>query len=57
MADETRAARRGRPRVPDDQRQTERIEIRMTAAQRAKLEALGGAEFVRRVIDRSRLPG
>ncbi len=29
----------------------------MTAAQRAKLEALGGAEFVRRVIDRSRLPG
>lgn len=48
--------RRGRPPVPADQRMTERAELRMTSAERAKYEALGGAEWVRRQIQRAKLP-
>ncbi|CAN0419911.1 unnamed protein product [Phaeothamnion confervicola] len=47
---------RGRPRIPDDQRQTERVEVRMTAAQRAKYERLGGAPWMRDQIDEAPEP-
>ncbi len=33
-----------------------RIEVRMTSSQRAKLELLGGAAWVRAQIDRAKLP-
>jgi hypothetical protein len=49
--------RRGRPPVPDDQRLTERAEMRMTSAERAKFDALGGAEWVRQQIRWARVPG
>jgi hypothetical protein len=45
----------GRPPLPDDKRQTERVEIRMTAAQRAKLDALGGASWLRQQIDKAKV--
>lgn len=47
---------RGRPVLPEDQRHTARVEIRMTEAQRAKLELLGGAEWLRTRIDKARKP-
>lgn len=46
----------GRPPLPDDQRHTARIEIRMTEAQREKLEQLGGAAWLRTRIDKARMP-
>lgn len=45
---------RGRPALPPDQRQTERVEIRCTKAQREKLEKLGGAAWIRERIDKAR---
>lgn len=47
--------RRGRPALPEDERQSERVEIRMTAAQRAKLDLLGGAQWLRERIDKAKL--
>lgn len=46
--------RRGRPPVPSDQRLTERAEIRMSAAERVKFDALGGAEWVRKQLARAK---
>lgn len=43
----------GRPPVPPGQRLTARS-IRLTEAQWAKLERLGGAKWLREKIDRSR---
>lgn len=51
----TTSARRGRPPVADTQRLTERAEIRLTQAQREKFEALGGAEWVRGLIDKAKV--
>jgi hypothetical protein len=48
-------ARRGRPPVAETQRLTERAEIRLTQAQREKFEALGGAEWVRGLIDKAKV--
>jgi len=45
--------KRGRPIKPEEDRYTERVEIRMTRRQRARLEALGGASWVRSRIDRA----
>lgn len=45
---------RGRPSLPHEQRQTERVEIRMTKAQRDKLDKLGGAAWIRERIDKAR---
>lgn len=45
----------GRPALPPDQRQTERVEIRCTKAQRQKLDKLGGAQWLRERIDKARL--
>ena len=46
----------GRPPAPDDARRSARVELRLTQAQRDKLERLGGAEWVRSRIDRARDP-
>ena len=48
--------RRGRPPVPEDQRLTERAEIRLSLAERLKFDALGGAEWVRGALKKARLP-
>lgn len=47
---------RGRPALPPEQRQTERVEMRCTKAQREKLERLGGVQWLRDKIDRAREP-
>ena len=47
---------RGRPRLQEGE-DTRAVTIRMTAAQRAKLAALGGADWVRGMIDRATDPG
>ena len=46
--------RRGRPALPPDQRQTERVEIRCTKAQREKLDRLGGPQWLRDRIDKAK---
>lgn len=46
--------KRGRPAMPPEQRQTERVEMRCTKAQREKLERLGGVQWLRDRIDRAR---
>ena len=48
--------KRGRPPGPAPNSMAERIEIRMTAAQREKLQALGGAQWLRDKIDGGKLP-
>jgi len=45
---------RGRPALPPEQRQTERVEVRMTKTQREKLDKLGGAAWIRERIDKAR---
>ena len=45
---------RGRPALPPEQRQTERAEVRMTKAQREKLDKLGGAAWLRDRIDKAK---
>jgi hypothetical protein len=39
--------------LPPEQRQTERVEMRCTKAQREKLERLGGVQWLRDKIDRA----
>lgn len=46
--------RRGRPPAAPGQAKEARVELRMTEAQRAKLERLGGARWVRDRIDAAR---
>ena len=46
--------RRGRPPVPADQRQSARVEIRLSDALRAKLKRLGGAQWLREQIERAK---
>lgn len=51
---------RGRPvgsTKPADQRKTKRMVVLLSEAQDAKADALGGPEWVRRQIDRAKLPG
>lgn len=47
--------RRGRPPLPPEQRQTERVEMRCTKVQREKLDLLGGVQWLRDRIDRARV--
>ncbi len=56
MADQQTKRPRGRPPVAADQRLAERVELRLTPAQRAKLDTLGGADWVRERIDKARVP-
>ena len=46
----------GRPTLPPEQRQTERVEMRCTLAQREKLDLLGGPQWMRERIDKARVP-
>jgi hypothetical protein len=45
----------GRPRLPDSERYSERVEIRCTKAQREKLDRLGGVAWIRERIDKARM--
>lgn len=47
---------RGRPPVPADRALTGRVRARVTPAQEAKFESLGGSAWLRRQIDRARIP-
>ena len=50
----TEPKRIGRPPKPAEDRRSERIEIRCTKAQRAKLDKLGGAQWLREKIDKAK---
>ena len=47
----TATPRRGRPPMPPHKGMTARFELRLTPAQRNKLESLGGADWLRSRID------
>ena len=47
-------ARMGRPPVPADQQARVPYNIRLTPAQREKVERLGGAAWIRAQIDKAR---
>jgi hypothetical protein len=47
---------RGRPTVAADKAKSARYPLRLTVAQREKLELLGGADWIRARIDGARLP-
>lgn len=47
--------RPGRKPLPDDQRRSERAELRMTKAEREKYDALGGPKWFLRALDRALL--
>lgn len=53
--DQTPAAARrnpgGRPRIDPDQQQSVRVTIRLSSAQAERLEALGGAKWLRAQLD------
>ena len=44
----------GRPPLPPESRKTARMELRLTAAQRAKVDRNGGPSWVVRMIDAAR---
>lgn len=46
--------KRGRPPIAADLRQTERVEVRLTPEHRAKLDRLGGAQWLRERIEKAR---
>lgn len=48
--------RRGAPIKPPEQRATEAINVRLTAAQRARYEQLGGPKWLKELLDRTHLP-
>lgn len=49
--------RRGRPNKPAEELASERVELRMTKAEREKYDALGGAKWFRPLLRRAKLPG
>ncbi len=55
MTDQQQKRPRGRPPVAADQRLSERVELRLTFAQLAKLKVLGGGDWVRERIDKAKL--
>lgn len=44
--------RRGRPELPPDERRDHTVRARVTAAEAAKWERIGGAEWLRKVLAR-----
>ena len=46
----------GRPPLPDSERKSERVIFRLSAELRAKLERLGGAEWLRKAIRGAKEP-
>lgn len=53
----TEKKRLGRPTIPEAERLSERMEVRLTPAMFAKAIALGGAEWIRERIRRAKLKG
>jgi len=49
-------ARKGRPPVPADQQARVPYNVRLTPAQREKVERLGGAAWIRAQIQRAKPP-
>lgn len=47
--------RPGRKPLPDDQRRSERAELRMTLAERQKFDALGGAKWFLQVLHKAKV--
>ena len=47
-------ARKGRPPVPADQQARVPYNVRLTPAQRKKVDRLGGAAWIRAMIDKSK---
>lgn len=62
MSDESTAEQavpkkpRGRPPKPADEVASERVELRLTPAERDKLRDLGGAKWLRTLLHRAKLP-
>ena len=54
MSAQEQPRRRGRPPAAAGTARDARVELRLTEAQRAKLERLGGAQWVRERIDKAR---
>ncbi len=50
----TKPARMGRPPIPADQQARVPYNIRLTPAQRTKVEQLGGAAWIRAQIEKAR---
>jgi hypothetical protein len=49
------AAKRGRPALPEDQRKSVDFQLRLTPAQRRKLDQLGGSRWICEKIDAARI--
>jgi hypothetical protein len=56
MKPETLPRPPGRPRAPPDKALTARAELRLTPAQKEKLELLGGPDWIRDRIDKAKIP-
>jgi len=52
----TKPARMGRPTLPESERASVAYNVRLTAAQHAKVQRLGGAAWIRERIDKARDP-
>lgn len=48
--------RPGRKPLPEDQRRSERAELRMTKAEREKFDALGGPQWFLQALHKAKLP-
>lgn len=48
--------RRGRPPAPEGQKRDQRAELRMTVAERAKYDALGGLAWFHQQLHKAKLP-
>jgi hypothetical protein len=55
MTDSTKS-RKGRPTLPESERASVAYNVRLTAAQHAKVQRLGGAAWIRERIDKAREP-
>lgn len=49
-------ARMGRPTLPESERASVAYNVRLTAAQHAKVQRLGGAQWIRDRIDKAKEP-
>jgi hypothetical protein len=54
---EKKTQTRGRPRKPDQVALREYVTVRLRDGQRAKLDRLGGGEWMRARIDRAKIKG
>jgi len=52
----TQKSRTGRPPIPADQQARVPYNVRLTPAQRAKVDLLGGAAWIRAQIERAKPP-